>query len=324
MRMVFTLFFIAYVVSTITSTGPLQKPTMNFIIGYTPRAMGGGDIDADSFVANKRWAVMMIGGARTYAFTRESFLRNVVNQTDPPMDVFVSTHSTNSCSVDWISAVLLEMDSRAWRYDELPSGISSDANVQTQDRFQREQGKLLQLIDDYAEQTNITYDYILYARPDLHYTRPMNIAKLEKTFEENGNGTIFSPVCCQWFGWCDQLSAARYEDFTRMIKASDQWVARGVNGIHESAFMDRALFANLTRFDMHSDYHLTEDYGFVTARLGAALEQCNEKTEEWEFWVDKNCNNDAPFSLNPTPSMCKYLNMSLARKEGCRYFNATP
>jgi hypothetical protein len=319
--MVLLVLFLYVSIKTSIATIPLSW--INFV-GDTPRAMGGGDIDTASSVANKRWAVMMIGGARTYAFTRESFLRNVVNQTDPPMDIFVSTSSTNSCSVDWISAVLLEMDSRAWRYDELPNGISPNVHVQTQDRFQREQSELLQLIDDYAEKINITYDYIFYARPDLHYTRPMNIAKLEKTFKENGNGTIFTPECCAWGGWCDRLAVAHYKDFARMIKASDQWVARGVNGYYEQAFMDRGRFANLTRFDMHISPNLTEDYGFVTARLGAALEQCYEKTEEWYFWCDMSCNNYGPYSLNPTPAMCKYLNMSLAKKEGCRYYNATP
>jgi hypothetical protein len=153
---------------------------------------GGHAIDAASSATatNKRWAVMMIGGARTYAFTRQSFLWNVVNQTDPPMDIFVSTQNTNSCSVDKLSSVLLEMDSKAWRYHD---HYILDFRAQTLDRFQHEQGKLLQLIDNYAEEKNITYDFILYSRPDLHYTRPMNIAKLETTFEENGNGTIFTP-----------------------------------------------------------------------------------------------------------------------------------
>jgi hypothetical protein len=133
------------------------------------------------------------------------------------------------------------------------------------------------LIDNYAKEKNITYDFILYTRPDLHYTRPMNIAKLETTFEENGNGTIFTPKCCAFGGWCDRLAVARYKDFARMIKATDQWVARGGNKVHEPAFMDRGLFVNLTRFDMHITPNLTDDYGFVTARLAAALVQCNEK-----------------------------------------------
>ena len=239
---------------------------------------GGHAIDAAASSAtatNKRWAVMMIGGARTYACTRQSFLWNVVNQTNPPMDIIVSTVQ-NSCSVDKLSSVLLEMDSKAWRYHDILEPIL-DNRAQTLDRFQQEQGKLLQLIDNYAEEKNITYDFILYSRPDLHYTRPMNIAKLETTFEENGNGTIFTPKCCAFGGWCDRLAVARYKDFARMIKATDQWVARGGNKVHEPAFMDRGLFVNLTRFDMHITPNLTDDYGFVTARLAAALVQCNEK-----------------------------------------------
>ena len=67
---------------------------------------GGHAIDAAASSAtatNKRWAVMMIGGARTYACTRQSFLWNVVNQTNPPMDIIVSTVQ-NSCSVDKLSS----------------------------------------------------------------------------------------------------------------------------------------------------------------------------------------------------------------------------
>ena len=301
----------------------MRLPLINYMFGDHAPVEGGELIGAASSFMNKQWAVMMIGGARTYAFTCNLFLRNAISQTDPPMYVFVSTQSTNLCSVDWLSAVLLEADSRAWRYhDELPS---IDVHVQTRDRFQREQVELLQLIDDYTKQTRITYNYIFYARPNLHYTRPMSIAKLEKTFEENGNGSIFTPVCCAYGGWFDQLAVAHYKDFASMIKASDQWVVRGVNGYYEKAFMDRGQFTNLTSFDMHITPNLTEDYGlFVTARLGAALEQCNERTEEWLFWCDTECNNFGGFNLNLTHAMCKYLNQSLAKKEGCRYYNVTP
>ena len=281
---------------------------------------GGHAIDAAASSAtatNKRWAVMMIGGARTYACTRQSFLWNVVNQTNPPMDIIVSTVQ-NSCSVDKLSSVLLEMDSKALRYHDILEPIL-DNRAQTLDRFQQEQGKLLQLIDNYAKEKNITYDFILYTRPDLHYTRPMNIAKLETTFEENGNGTIFTPKCCAFGGWCDRLAVASYKDFARMIKASDQWVARGVNGIYEVAFMDRGLFVNLTRFDMHITPNLTDDYGFVTARLAAALVQCNEKTAaNWWHSDMTGCNNNSAFSLNPTPAMCKFLNLSLAVEGGMK------
>ena len=59
----------------------------------------------------KRWAIMMIGGARTYAFTRESFHRHVVHQTEPPMDLFVSTAFSNNNLFGGLSSRLLEMDS---------------------------------------------------------------------------------------------------------------------------------------------------------------------------------------------------------------------
>jgi len=274
-----------------------------------------------SLVAHKRWAVMMIGGARTYAFTRKSFIQNVVNQTNPPMDVFVSTSSTTSCSVDSFSSVLLELDSTAWRYHE--SIEHGNPDYQTRDRFYTEQMGVLKLIDDYSKQKNVTYDYIFYARPDLYYTVPFNIKKLEKTLDNN-NGTIFSPECCAYGGWCDRLAAARYIDFSHLIRVSDEWFAKGNTGIWEVAFKNRGQYANLSNFDMHIYSNLTEDYGFVTMRLGVALEECApnktlwyENTTDWYFWCDYECNNMGPISLNPTPAACNFLNRSLARKEKC-------
>ncbi len=87
----------------------------------------------------------------------------------------------------------------------------------------REPTELLQLIDDYAMGKNITYDYILYTRPDLLYTLPINVKKLETMLDENVNGTIFVPKCCDFFGWCDRLAAAKYGDFSSMIRLSKQW-----------------------------------------------------------------------------------------------------
>jgi hypothetical protein len=66
----------------------------------------------------KRWAVMLIGGARVYAFTHESFLGNVVNQTDPPMDVFSSTSFGNASLLSALSSELMNMESTDWRFDE--------------------------------------------------------------------------------------------------------------------------------------------------------------------------------------------------------------
>ena len=69
----------------------IRLPSINYMFGDHAPVEGREPIGAASSFTNKRWAVMMIGGARTYAFTRDSFLRNIVSQTDPPMDVFVST-----------------------------------------------------------------------------------------------------------------------------------------------------------------------------------------------------------------------------------------
>ncbi len=68
----------------------------------------------------KRWAVMMVGAGRSYLFTRNSFMQNVVKQLDPPMDVFTFTKkiTNSSCLAELESMRLLELDSTVCRFDE--------------------------------------------------------------------------------------------------------------------------------------------------------------------------------------------------------------
>jgi hypothetical protein len=273
----------------------------------------GFAVDKDSITDHKRWAVMMIGGARTYAYTQDSFTQNVVNQAYPPMDVFVSSHFNNLSRAEILSFNLLVDDST--EYQEYTPTITSDGLntsfkrlswdiTQTQDRFLSEQMALLQIIDDYSKYRNITYDFIFYTRPDLLFTYPVNIKKLEEILGKNsaaGKSTIFSPDCCAWSGWCDRVGAASYQDFSRMIRVSDQWVANVSRLTHERAFRDRGLLSNLSSFDMH----LMEDYGFLTLRIEQAVEACQGRHElHGSKHSDTTCSNFLPFNLNVTLATC--------------------
>lgn len=110
-----------------------------------------------------------------------------------------------------------------------------------------------------------------------------------------------------------------------MIRVGNEWVANGNIGQFDKAYRNRGEFANISNFDMHITSNLTEDYGFVTLRLGVALEKCGtnktlwyKNVTDWYFWCDYGCNNFAGIeSLNPTPAEGKFLNMSLLRKERC-------
>ena len=107
---------------------------------------------------HKRWAVLMVGSARTYTFSRLSFIKNVVNQTDPPMDVFTSTeyiYDSSPCHIEKHSLDLLEKDSTAMRFHEIHKVNDTLARSYkmeekaTLDRFVFEQPALLQFaVDD--------------------------------------------------------------------------------------------------------------------------------------------------------------------------------
>lgn len=181
---------------------------------------------------HKRWAVLMVGSARTYTFSRLSFIKNVVNQTDPPMDVFTSTeyiYDSSPCQIEKHSLDLLEKDSTAMRFHEIHKVNDTLARSYkmeekaTLDRFVFEQPALLQLMTDYSKLYNITYDYIFFTRPDLYYTVPFNIQGIERAIEGNKSSIIFSPKCCRFFGWCDKLGAGSYQIYSKMILSSRDW-----------------------------------------------------------------------------------------------------
>ena len=98
-------------------------------------------------------------------------MQNVVKQSDPPMDVFTVTKkiTNSSCLAELESMRLLEKDSTAIHLDEYYLEGARNYHKLTEDRFVREHPAAFQLIESYAEQQNIIYDYIFYARPDLYW-----------------------------------------------------------------------------------------------------------------------------------------------------------
>lgn len=259
----------------------------------------------------KRWAVMMVGAGRSYVFTRNSFMQNVVMQTDPPMDVFAFTENVtnSSCLINLESMRLLELDSTVRYLDDKYLAGQHQNSISTEDRFVRQHTGAFNLIESYAEQQNVRYDYIFYTRPDILYTIPFNITELEEKLNnvtDGMNGTIFSPECCAWGAWCDQLAAAKYHDFARMIHASREWWSRGDTGIVEVAFRSRGHFANLSKFDLR---HM-EDYAFLLLRSSVALESCHGSGALNVYWTDNSCNGFAPSFLNSTFETCERLNTS--------------
>lgn len=101
----------------------------------------------------KRWAVMMVGAARSYMLPRNSFLQNVVNQSNPPMDVFafIPKVSNPLCLADMESMRLLEMDSTLIHLDESYIVLEGrDIWQVTEDRLVRQQNETLRMIDNYA------------------------------------------------------------------------------------------------------------------------------------------------------------------------------
>ena len=139
-------------------------------------------------VVKKHWAVMTIGWAPTYACTQDSFLRTIILQR-----MYSYTQSTNSCSAGLLSEVLLEKDSRAWRCDELPQVASA-----ARQRYQREQRELFNWLTTTLSTKKLPTTTSFMLGPITTHSR--NIANLEKTYDENGNGTIFTPKCCAFGG----------------------------------------------------------------------------------------------------------------------------
>ncbi len=249
--------------------------------------------------------------------TRNSFMQNVVHQTNNTMDIFTFTNqvSDTSCLVESESVRLLEYDSAVIHFDKTHLDLQGK-NIWkiSEDRLVRQHTEAFQMIDDYSKQTNIKYDFIFFTRPDLYYTVPFNIKEFEKKIfnsTDGSNSTFFSPDCCGWGGWCDQVAAAPYRDFARMIRASSEWISRGDDRMKdgtnpEKLIMARGQFANISKFDLRSG----EDYGFFILRLNSAKEACvGNHDYVARSGSDLVCGRFAPFEYR-TLGMCETLKFS--------------
>lgn len=261
-----------------------------------------------NYSAKTKWAVMMVGAPRSYMITRTSFMQNVVNQSYPPMDVFTFAPriANPSCRADLESLRLLETDSTVIHFDENYLVLEGrDISNVTLDRLVRQQNETFQMIDNYATQQNINYEFIFYTRPDLYHTLPVNITALEEKLT-NVTDAVFNPGCCTYGGWCDQLTVGKYQDFAKMIGVSRHWASVDPNIEHghpETLFMTRGHFANLSSFDLNHN----EDYRFSILRLQAAKDACIEGRTYTTYGVDGICGS---YVLNSTLEQCELLNMS--------------
>lgn len=248
--------------------------------------------DAPTPTAPKRWAVMMIGGARTYAMCRESFFENLAKQTDSQIDIFSYTFAGSKekdCPFDSLGLHHLDLDSTLMHLDTNFTTHRNTSPAASYDRFVRQQGEHLDMIEEYAAKHNVKYDYIFYTRPDTIYTKPFNLTLLEQELDaRRGDSGWWSPQCCRFGGLCDRLAAANFDDFARMIRSSTEWNKVAKNLVGERAFLERSQFAKLNNtFDLPDD-----SYSFATLRHNNAREHChgiNETNPFKNHWTDVVC-----------------------------------
>lgn len=345
-----------------------------------------GPVESDRATATtKRWAVMMIGGARTYAFTRDSFQRNVIGQlpTGSEMDIFTytflpppmkttdaeqksrgddsvdsnssgssksNTTKTNSdmdssyttCYIDTLGTHHLELDSTVFYVDK-GANIGGGVEVATRDRFERQQNQLVDIIEEYARTRNITYDYVLYTRPDLLFTTPTNMALLEEELDTKEQGQKvewldnhtstsiktgprwYSPKCAHFGGFNDRIAAARFTDFVQMVRLTTAWYD-ATDGdkaqrprVGEAAFQDRAVFANMSNvFDLPVGSISTATLRLKDMQLACqGMDAAQTQVSDWpsaicHYSTHKTWNIvRPPFMNHPLPSMaCQLLNQS--------------
>jgi hypothetical protein len=265
----------------------------------------------------KRWAVMMTGSARTYSFCRETFFENVVNQSNLPMDLFSYSflHQDTECHIDTLGMHELSLDSTVMRFDDNFVKHGTLSTEAAYDRFVRQQIEHLEVIEMYAKEHNLKYDYIFYTRPDLLYTKPFNMTLLEEELENRRNASgWFTPLCCKFGGLCDRLAAGIFEDWAHMIRSAESWwKAQPKKLIGERAFKARAEFVNLTNyFDLPKG-----SYSFSTVRRNNIRDRCEglNTSEYWRNgWVDTVCEVHRDFVASHIPTIhaaaCTLLNKS--------------
>jgi len=239
------------------------------------------------------------------------------------MDVFSLSfaHHENACHIDSLSLFALEEDSASFKYDSnYTKKADADGVSMTRDRFERQQGEILNMISDHERMKGIMYDYIFLTRPDILYTHPFNITAIEERFAMNyrvGNRTLlFSPECCKFAGMCDRLAAAPYSEFSQMVRSSKSYFDTvGVSQDHvpafENAFKHRAIFNNLSSFDIPQS--------FLTLRLRHVRELCAGNMTSSSHWTEALCHYNKHHTwdvrsgtdLNYTTAACQLLEKSM-------------
>ena len=269
----------------------------------------------------KRWAIMMMGGARTYAFARESFWKNFLGQTDLEYDIFSYSffHSAaDTCHIDTLGLHLWELDSTVMHIDDGFTKYPGTSKNASYDRFVRQQGQHWQVLETYAAAAHDdnVYDYVFYTRPDLIYTAPFNLTLLEHELQTRGPGQWFTPLCCKFKGLCDRMAAMHFTDFKHMVAQSAAFYKQATHKVGERLWKERAYFANLTQhFDLPADA-----YSFATLRHNNTRSLCHGL--DWNHggwhngWPDTVClrgqqNRDVARHIETlSPIACKVLDQS--------------
>lgn len=284
--------------------------------------------------ARKRWAVLQTGGARTYATCRDSFMRNIVHQTDPPMDVFTITfhHSDDNCHFDALGVDMLDRDSKSIMYDNVIVPKARNTMSSGYDRFARQPIDHWNLMETYQRENNVTYDYVVLTRPDMMYYSPLNVSLLEKMLvpqqqsaKENATKSLqyplFSPDCCKFRGLCDRIAAASYQGMSAMMKNSAAWYKQAKEKRAEAAFKERALFSNMVPFDYSLNASAGSSFGFATMRYAHVASICQNETLEGKKDADNWPNTICLHKAAGSWPLVQNYNFGDARPSACALFN---
>lgn len=225
----------------------------------------------------------MYGGSRTYSFARETFLRHVVNAPSIPMDMYSLTFFNEFCPIEAFSAAILQDDSLM--FSTLPKILQPDPRSQTKDRF-FSQAKIFEMMSSYAESHNITYSYVVIARPDLIYNRNLDIKMIEKRIDEIGDNALLIPECCNFGHSCDRFAISSMKGMQQMLNGTHEWYEKDPQANHseyEQAFKLRANFTNMSLFDEQYSY------SFATLRMSHLKNACNRSEPVNTHWTENIC-----------------------------------
>jgi hypothetical protein len=243
-----------------------------------------GTEEGGGAVREKRWAVLVVGGSRTYAFARDNFLQYIVNAPPSiPMDVFSYTYYDRKCSFFALSAIFLKEDCTDYFLQESNTTLlQPNIATKTQDRY-GQQIAALQMMEGYAERNNITYDYVIATRPDLLHNRMLNVSLIQQSIDDIGDSALLIPECCNFGGYCDRFSIASFTGMKRMLQCFMGCIDPGM--AYEQSMMDRSNKSNMIAFD------LVEAYSFATLRREAIEDHCRPDHPQVRpnGWVDVVC-----------------------------------